>query len=186
MGVSGPRRTSTDLSQSSQTEFYDIPLLVESETTWRDDPRWKPLMQSPCPLIPDPSPTNSFNSDPDNLELADAYGSCMRRRRNANYHPRPPIWNIQPVANYQRDFYGNTSYDTEDSTYQSNTIPDEMYMLKDDPFVDRPYFWDTLPSVLTLSHHNQLFVDAMVAEWQREPLIIRANFNSNRDSKSTP
>lgn len=68
-----------------------------------DGPRWKPLTGTPSKpplppnlLVPDPSPARSTNSDAESLTMLppSPQGSFIHRRRQGQYIPRPPVWNI--------------------------------------------------------------------------------------------
>jgi len=68
-----------------------------------DSPRWKPLTGTPSKpplppniLVPDPSPARSTYSDAESLTMLppSPQGSFIHRRRQGQYIPRPPVWNV--------------------------------------------------------------------------------------------
>jgi len=77
-----------------------------------DGPRWKPLTGTPSKpplplnlLVPDPSPARSTASDAESLTMLppSPQGSFIHRRRQGQYIPRPPVWNIPKLDQETKD-----------------------------------------------------------------------------------
>ncbi|KAI9783981.1 MAG: hypothetical protein M1839_002926 [Geoglossum umbratile] len=85
----------------------EYPTVIPGDLNWRDHPRWKPLITTPCrtptlndPLIPDRSPTPSAWSNCSDTEGGedDSPGSFIHRRRRKEYVHRAPVWAVSDGA----------------------------------------------------------------------------------------
>ncbi|KAI9767559.1 MAG: hypothetical protein M1840_005596 [Geoglossum simile] len=85
----------------------EYPAAIPVDLNWRDHPRWKPLITTPCrtptlndPLIPDRSPTPSAWSNCSDTEGVedDSPGSFIHRRRRKEYVHRAPVWAVNGGA----------------------------------------------------------------------------------------
>ena len=91
-----------------------------------DDERWKPIVETPSKppipsniLVPDPSPARSTTSDGDSQTLLppSPQGSFIHRRRQGQYVPRPPVWNIEDFGQAFND--SDSSY----NNYPTSELP---------------------------------------------------------------
>lgn len=163
------RGTTTDCLTS--IPVCEKPFVMHMSTEWRNHPRWKPLMESPCPLVPDPSPPGSWNTMDKYSQLRQDEDSWAARRR-AEYYRRPPVWNIRSCDSYQRD--NSSSHDSSVETPTAWTTMEDLMALRrcdgngstlhDDPFVEK--------SVGYTGSYDYPTLDAIATEWARQPLVV--------------
>lgn len=107
-----------------------------------DGPRWKPLTGTPSKpplppnlLVPDPTPARSTNSDTDSFTMLppSPQGSFIHRRRQGQYVPRPPVWDISKFDQETKD----SGFGGLEAGLPGMSVDDQVRKMAD-VFYDRP------------------------------------------------